>query len=121
MSDWVSIDRATIDTHRTYEVMWPNGDIDTRSGRTVCKQSAVAVRDVTPPKPKRREVWIDLTTHDVRYCRNDSFPKFREVLPGDCDPDVVREVAAEMRNVNLSTVSMPTVLINQWADRLEGK
>jgi hypothetical protein len=115
MSDWVSIDRATIDTHRTYEVMLPNGDIDTRTGRTVCKQSAVAVRDVTPPKPKRR-TW-HVKDSSTFYGTLD----LREVLPGDCDPDVVREVAAEMRNVNLSTVSMPTVLINQWVDRLEGK
>lgn len=116
MSDWIPIDRATIDTHRTYEVMWPNCDIDTRSGRTVCKQSAVAVRDVTPPKPKRRECWVDWATSIVKYARNHELPHFREVLPGDCDPDAVREVVAEMRE-------HPTLwrYNEAWCKRLEGK
>ena len=112
MSDWVSIDRATIDTHGTYEVLWPDGSKDTRSGRTVCTQSAVAVRDVTPPKPKRASFFIP-----DNHSQSIHGPvQLREVMPGDCDPDVVREVVAEMREN-----AWNSVVVLGWADRLEGK
>lgn len=65
-----------------------------------------------PERDKRRSLKAIIGHSDVL---------FREVLPGDCDPDVVREVADDMRRFVETGIGPGKLGIQVWIDRLEGK
>jgi hypothetical protein len=128
MSDWMPIDRATIDHAERYWISWK----DQRQKPTLLMGSevrqyskfAVAVMECAkpehfvPPKPSRREVSVDFDGFRMFRSVREEYPLFREVLPGDCAPDVVREVVKEMRE---RAIGGNEILLKYWADRLEGK
>ena len=112
--------------------------IDTRKGNTIANMGeVVAVRELTPSVPKRREFFIDPEIHghinvsEIKGKIEDHPPMsqynthVREVFPGDPDPAVVIEVIKEMLQEFKTSCSnnfhVHNSIIMRWINKLEDK
>lgn len=127
-SEWVQADHAKIEAHRTYEVMWSDGSTKNIKGSMLSRcTDAIAVRGVAQEQSKRSiwSAWVDEQNTMHSFCELKDGKAVRDIyvrehIPGDPDPEVVREVIEEMKRCSEAGTDPGWLRIDIWINRLEG-